>query len=145
MTEMAIMEHATQSTKAIIDRAYELISGRAGAPRDWNAWRELHSPGARLIAIEGEERAANVMTPDQFVTSRSAFFEHTSFYEWETGRSELRYGQLAHVWSEYLAAHEPAGEPIRKGVNSIQLWNDGKRWWILSVAWDAVEAINVLR
>jgi hypothetical protein len=138
-------DDAAKSTKTIIDRAYELISGTAGTPRDWNAWRHLHSPGARLIAIEGEERAANVMTPDQFIKSRSAFFETTSFYEWETARSELSYGRLAHVWSEYLAAHEPDGEPIRKGVNSIQLWNDGKRWWILSVAWDAVEAIDVLR
>jgi len=27
-------------------------------------------------------------------------------------------------------------------VNSIQLWNDGARWWILSVLWDAVAALT---
>jgi hypothetical protein len=25
------------------------------------------------------------------------------------------------------------------------LWNDGTRWWILSVAWDAVEALDRAR
>lgn len=39
-----------------------------------------------------------------------------------------------------LAARTPGGEPIRSGANSIQLWNDGSRWWILSVMWDAVNA-----
>jgi len=29
-------------------------------------------------------------------------------------------------------------------VNSIQLWDDGTRFWILSVAWDAVEALNAV-
>ncbi len=34
----------------------------------------------------------------------------------------------------------PGGEVIRGGANSIQLWNDGSRWWILSAMWDAVSA-----
>lgn len=131
------------STKGIIDWAYELISGKAGAERDWDSWRSLHAPGARLIPIEGEQRVAHVMSPDEYIASRSPFFEKTSFYEIETEREELRFGRLAQVWSKYVAVSEPGGKPIRKGVNSIQLWNDGERWWILSVAWDAVEALNV--
>ena len=27
-------------------------------------------------------------------------------------------------------------------LNSIQLWNDGKRWWIVSVFWQAETADN---
>jgi hypothetical protein len=138
-------DNAASTTKTIIDRAYELISGPAGEPRDWDSWRKLHDLGARLIPIEGDMRVANVMTPEQFIASRSPFFETTGFFEWETGRHEMQFGRLAQVWSEYVASHEPGGEPIRKGVNSIQLWNDGTRWWILSVAWDAVEALNVSR
>jgi hypothetical protein len=85
------------------------------------------------------------MTPDEFAASRSLFFEQQDFFEWETAREERRYGRLAHVWSSYEASHEPRGRVIRKGVNSIQLWNDGTRWWILSVAWDAVEALDRAR
>jgi len=137
-----------ESSESIIHTAYALISGRMNEPRDWDRWRTLHAPGARLIPIEAPEggpRKPNVMTPDEFIASRSKFFAKEDFYEWETGREEFRYGQLVHVWSSYEAAREPHGTPIRKGVNSIQLWDDGTRYWILSVAWDAVEALEAVR
>ena len=124
---------------------YELISGRTTEPRDWDAVKDLYAPGARLIPIENGpdgSRIARVMTPDEFAASRSLFFAQQDFFEWETAREVRRYGQLAHVWSTYEASHERGGRIIRKGVNSIQLWNDGTRWWILSVAWDAVEALH---
>ena len=60
-----------------------------------------------------------------------------------TARREDRFGAFAHVWSNYDAAAAMRGTPIiRRGVNSIQLWNDGARWWILSVLWDAVAALT---
>jgi hypothetical protein len=132
--------------ESIIRIAYEMISGRAGVLRDWDRWRALHAPGARLIPIEAAadgSRIARVMTPEEFITSRSAFFADHHFYEWETDRQALQYGRLVHVWSSYEAAEEPDGPRIRKGVNSFQLWDDGARWWILSVSWDAVEALEV--
>jgi len=135
----------TETTKSIIDATYRLISGKKGEERDWDAWRTLHYPGARLIPIEagdGDQRIAKVLTPDDFITTRSAIFATMDFFEWETERQEVQYGQLAQVWSNYLAASEPGGKPIRRGVNSFQLWNDGARWWILSCAWDAVEALK---
>jgi len=135
----------TTTPETIIHIAYALISGRASEPRDWDRWRALHAAGARLIPIEISDdgaRVARVMTPDEFIASRSEFFSRQNFFEWETAREELRYGSLVHVWSSYEAANEPGGNPIRRGVNSIQLWHDGARWWILSVAWDAVEALE---
>jgi hypothetical protein len=24
-----------------------------------------------------------------------------------------------------------------RGINSIQLWNDGKRWWIVNIFWQS--------
>jgi hypothetical protein len=134
--------------EAIIRTDYELLCGRASEPRDWDRWRALYAEGARLIPIELTDdgtRVARVMTLEEYISSRSPFFSKHDFFEWETGREELRFGSLVHVWSSYEAAHEPGGRPIRRGVNSIQLWHDGARWWILSVAWDAVEAITRLR
>jgi hypothetical protein len=136
-------EADTATTKSIIDAAYALISGRAGEPRDWARWHTLHAPGARLIPIEAGDDGnvtARVMTPDQFIVSRDPFFMENDFFEWETAREEVHYGRLTHVWSSYEAGRELNGERIRKGVNSFQLWNDGSRWWILSCAWDAIEA-----
>jgi hypothetical protein len=145
MNQRSAHSDDTATTKAIIHTGYALLSGRASDPRDWNRWRALFAPGARLIPIEaghGGAIVAQVMTPDEYITSRSPFFSQTDFFEWETARQEVSYGRLVHVWSSYEAAHKPHGDPIRKGVNSIQLWNDGARWWILSIAWDAVEAVT---
>ena len=137
----------TATPESIVHTAYALISGKAGETRDWQRWKSLHADGARLIPIETDDNGspvARVLTPGGFIESRSPFFAKNDFYEWETAREERRYGRLVQVWSSYSAAHEPNGTPIRKGVNSIQLWNDGTRWWILSVAWDAVEALTAL-
>jgi len=26
-------------------------------------------------------------------------------------------------------------EPFNKGINSIQLFNDGQRWWVVTIYW----------
>ncbi len=144
MNEKHEWDSDAATTESTIRTSYELLSGKAHEPRDWDRWRALHAPGARLIPIEtGPQggRTARVMTPDEFIASRTPFLSQNDFYEWETERQELRYGTLVHVWSSYEAAHERGGPLIRKGVNSIQLWDDGMRWWILSISWDTVEAI----
>jgi hypothetical protein len=47
-----------------------------------------------------------------------------------------QFGQIAHVWSTYESRRDPSDpEPFMRGINSIQLFDDGKRWWILSIYW----------
>ena len=131
------------STEAIVKAVYEVLSGRADEARDWDRWRPLYAPDARLIPIEQNREGTampRALTPEKYIESRTPFLAAGDFYEWETGREERRSGSVAHVWSIYEAARTPGGEPIRSGANSIQLWNDGSRWWILSVVWDAINA-----
>lgn len=132
-----------ESPEAIIRASYEVISGNAGEERDWARLKSLYAPGARLIPIEqgsdGVQRP-NMMSPDEYIASRSPFFATESFFEWETDRREDREGCMAHVWSTYEAGRTLFGDPIRCGVNSVQLWHDGSRWWIMSITWDAVAA-----
>jgi hypothetical protein len=131
------------SPEAIVAAVYEVLSGRAGETRDWDRWRPLYAPNARLIPIERGSDGALIpraLSPEEYIESRTPFLAAGDFYEWETAREELRSGSVAHVWSLYEAARTPGGEAIRRGANSIQLWNDGSRWWILSVVWDAVNA-----
>jgi hypothetical protein len=133
------------SVESIVHTAYEMLSGKATDKRDWDRWRTLHAPGARLIPIERAEDGtvvARVMTPDEFIASRSPFLSTHDFYEWETASEQQTAGRLVHRWSSYDGALERGGPPIRRGVNSIQLWNDGSRWWILSISWDTVAAIE---
>jgi hypothetical protein len=132
-----------ENPEAIIRASYECISGNAGEERDWARLKTLYAPGARLIPIEFASDGAlrpNMMNVEQFIESRSPFLLAENFHEWETDRREDRCGSMAHVWSTYEAARTLHGSPIRCGVNSVQLWNDGARWWIMSITWDAVEA-----
>lgn len=136
-----------ESPEAIIRASYECISGNAGEERDWARLKTLYAPNARLIPIEIAQDGVvrpNMMNVDQFIESRSPFLMAESFFEWETGRREDRCGSMAHVWSNYEAGRTLNGSPIRRGVNSIQLWDDGTRWWIMSIAWDAVAAKTAL-
>ena len=134
------------SVEAIIAADYRILSGRADEKRDWDRMRTLFAPGARLIPIERDENGipvAHVFSIDEWIESRTPMLAAGDFYEIETDREERREGRLAQVWSSYEAVRAPGGEPIRRGVNSIQLWNDGSRWWILSIAWDAISAAEL--
>jgi heme-degrading monooxygenase HmoA len=54
-----------------------------------------------------------------------------------------RFGCIAHVWSTYdsrRAADD--AEPFARGINSIQLYHDGTRWWVVTVFWDSERADN---
>jgi hypothetical protein len=35
---------------------------------------------------------------------------------------------------------DPKGEPFERGTNSVQLFHDGERWWIVSVMWNTSRA-----
>src|SRR5262249_27493719 len=71
--------------------------------------------------------------------------EPTGFFEREIARRTDCFGNVCQIFSTYESRHpEPDAKPFERGVNSIQLVRDGKRWWIASVAWDAERADNPL-
>ncbi|MGB7584531.1 MAG: hypothetical protein WBM11_06780, partial [Terriglobales bacterium] len=45
------------------------------------------------------------------------------------------YGNIANVWSSYESRKTPDDPKVARGINSIQLMNDGKRWWISGAQW----------
>ena len=126
------------SIDGIVRAIYECISGPAG-PRDWERDRKLFFSGARLVPTRpGPEGGviADVFDIDGYVASRSPFFETNAFYEAEFARRTFVFGSIAQVLSAYEARRAPGEKPFLRSVNSIQLFNDGARWWVLSIAWD---------
>lgn len=125
-----------ESLDAIIAVLYEVISGPAG-PRDWDRFESLFAPGARLIPTfpQSGVTQARVMTPAEFGGQAQEHFSTTPFYEVEVARTIEEFGPLVHAFSTYESRREPRGEPFVRGINSIQLLNDGQRWWILSIMW----------
>lgn len=128
----------------IITAAYDGISGAAGAERDWDRERSLFFPGARLIPTAlsaGESDRAPDLAPQMldvegYIARVRVYFGSNGFYEKEIARRTEVFGQIAHVWSTYESRHNPDDpEPFMRGINSIQLFNDGKRWWIVTIYW----------
>ncbi|PAP76055.1 hypothetical protein [Rubrivirga marina] len=132
------------SLDALIETVYAVISGPATEERDWDRFRSLHHPEARLIptgVTPDGERIARVMSVDDYVelgsrTFREApIFQGKGFYEVEAARRVERYGSIAHVWSTYESRLDPAEEPFARGINSMQAFWDGERWNMLSIFW----------
>ncbi len=141
------------SIDAIITAAYEVISGPAGQGRDWERERSLFIPGARLIKTTktaGELNQAGTITPqvmdvDGFIERSRDYLEKNGFFEKEIARRTEQFGRIAHVWSTYESRHKPEdAEPFMRGINSIQLFNDGKRWWIVTIYWQHENADHLL-
>jgi hypothetical protein len=130
-----------ESIEAIIAAAYDVISGPAGKRRDWNRERSLFYPGARLIPTASVPGRNDVDLEPQMLDvedyiARAEPLLKAGFYETEVARRIEQFGRIAHVWSTYESSHHPSDpEPFMRGINSFQLFNDGKRWWILSVYW----------
>lgn len=122
----------------IVRATYEVISGPVGQARDWERFRSLYAPGARLIPIVNADGAshARLLTPEDYIRRVEPIFANESFWERETSREAQTIGHYAHVLSHYESLRDPAGEPFERGTNSLQLLHDGTRWWIVNVMWN---------
>jgi len=129
------------SADAIIGALYDVISGPAGQKRDWDRFRSLFIAGARLIpagAPRGGGTGPRVLTPDDYATASGPNLEKNGFFEKEVARRSERFGAVLHAFSTYESRHtaqDPA--PFARGINSIQLYWDGTRWWVVTVYWQA--------
>ncbi len=133
------------SIDAIITAAYDSISGPAGEKRNWDRERSLYYPGARLIPTakpgENDSLAPQILDVDGFIARVEPYFDGNGFYEKEIARRTEQFGQIAHVWSTYESRHTPGDpEPFMRGINSIQLFHDGSRWWIVTIYWQQESA-----
>jgi hypothetical protein len=124
---------------AIVAALYDVISGPAGAPRDWNRMRSLFAPEGRLQAIGMKPDGTVVlrnMTVEDYISRNTPAFAKMGFFEKEVARTVESFGQLTHVFSTYESRHAPAdAKPFARGINSIQLYNDGNRWYVLNLVW----------
>ncbi len=118
---------------------YRVISGPASAPRDAAVFEALFLPSARLYAVAKDSMGKEVvreMKPMRFFKGMQKYTSKNGFFESEINRKTERFDQIAHVWSTYESRHSEAeDQPFARGINSIQLFFDGSRWWVSSIYW----------
>jgi len=122
-----------------IETLYSVISGEKDEERDWDLMRYLFHPDAKLIpsgkSKSGIYKARFTTVEDYILTSGKFLVEH-GFFEKELHRTEQTFGNITQVFSTYESFHSEAEtEPFMRGINSIQLMNDGERWWIMNIYW----------
>ncbi len=117
---------------------YEVVSGPAGEQADLQRDRTLHHPNA-WIAIANVDSVGKptirIMTLDEYHGNNAP--RRQGFWEWETDRVTKRSGNMVHLWSSYASARTRGGDPFTRGVNSVTLFYDGERWWIMNWMFDA--------
>jgi hypothetical protein len=126
----------------IIVATYDVISGPAGT-RDWNRFRSLFYPDARLIGSGRRDGkiSAHPRTVDGYIQSAGEHFKTEGFYERGIHNEVEQFDHMAQVWSTYEARkNKDDAKPFVRGINSFQLLYDGSRWWIVNIYWQSEDA-----
>ena len=135
-----------KSVDSILVALYNVISGPAGE-RDWNRFRSLFLPGATLTSA-GKDRAGNIRvrpnSVEGYVKGAGGYFAQHGFFESSIVNRVHTFGNTAHVFSSYESRNAAAEAPFARGINSLELAYDGKRWWIVSILWDEERPDNPL-
>lgn len=121
----------------IIKAFYATITGPKGAPRQWGRDRTLYIPDVRFVSMSEQDGKilSGITSHHQYVNATNETFVSNGFTEHEINRMIRRFGNIAHVFSTYEYTNDDKTEKGR-GINSIELFWDGTRWWISSASWD---------
>ncbi|MGB8477444.1 MAG: hypothetical protein WCE63_01205 [Acidobacteriaceae bacterium] len=140
-----------KSPDAILNAVYDVISGGKGQARDWNRMRSLFIPDARLIpaitvAATADKLAqtdAIILTIDDYIARSSGTMTGNGFFEHSIHNEVEQFSNIVQIWSTYESRHNVDDpKPFARGINSFQLLNDGKRYWIVNIFWDAESAAH---
>ena len=123
----------------ILKAFYEVISGPAGQPRQWSRDRSLYIPHIQFVSLStdsGGAIRAGVMDHQTYVDLTNDMFVRRGFFEQEIHRTTHRFGNVVHVFSTYEMREKADRPVIGRGINSVELFWDGHRWWISAAQWD---------
>ena len=132
-------EDKVQTLDSTIKTLYGVISGEKGEQRNWDLFKYLFKPEAKLIPSGRNQENIHIvryMSPQDYIDSSGKWLIENGFYEKELHRTVQTFGNITQVFSSYESfKSKDDTEPFMRGINSIQLLNDGKRWWIINIYW----------
>lgn len=126
--------------KEVIDKFYEIISGKAEEERNWNEFRSLFfSKESSLTSMKynaEDECISKRVDVESYIRGLNLFLKSEDFYEYGLNYQIEVYGNIASVYSEYEAKRKKEDMDIIKcGINLAQFIHDGKSWKIHSMLW----------
>jgi hypothetical protein len=120
----------------IIAEMYDQVCFEPGERPDWSRQAAIFAPHARMVRVNDDgifefDLESYRIDFERMIDSGTM----PSFWEGELWRETREFGDVAHVLSAYETRRTRAGEVMNRGVNSIQLFRCGDRWWISAMIW----------
>ena len=138
ITTQTANQEDISSIDGLINALYESITFPEDEEPNLERFKSLFIPNAPFIRITPD--GPNTMDLASFVSSFSGRIISnalTSFYEAEISRKTHSFGGIAHVFSTYRKGMNTTDPRfLGRGINSIQLFHDGKRWWVCGITWE---------
>jgi hypothetical protein len=133
------------SVDAIVTALYASVSHGPDYEPNWIRLRALFLPKAIVVPPKRPEAEAfaaldAVQFEDRirrYIAGRRERKERLGFTEREVARRERCFGSVCQAFSTYETVFAPGDTTaFARGVHSIQLVDDGRRWWIAALVWD---------
>ena len=130
-------QQKVKTIDSTIEALYDVISGPKGQQRDWDFFRFLFHPDAKLVVAGKREDGSfgsRYISIEDYIESASKWMFDNGFYENEIHKVTERFGPIAHVFSSYESFRtEEDTAPFMRGINSIQLMHTGERWMVMNI------------
>jgi hypothetical protein len=129
----------------IMKAYYDVVTVKKGEKPNYQRDSSLHISDPRCGMVRTKKDGSKVfdyMTLKEYHKRSDDFLTEDGFVEKEIGRKVEKFGNVYHVWSTYESRNVAAGPIIERGINSIDMYNDGKRFWIIAWYFDEESKTN---
>ena len=122
----------------IIKAYYDVVTVKKGEKVSYERDSLLHIAGVRVgsAGLADGHPFLHYTSLKEYHRQSDAYMEKNGYYEHEVSRKVETIRNIYHVWSSYESKYTIDGKVINQGVNSIELYFDGKRFWILGWFYD---------
>jgi len=129
----------------IMKAYYDVVTVKKGGKVSYERDSLLHitNAGVGMLQIDKEGKTVlQYITLKEYHRLSDAYLEKNGFDEKEINRKLEKFGNIYHVWSTYESRNTADGPVIERGINSVELFFDGKRFWITSWIFDSERRDN---
>ncbi|MEO7214086.1 hypothetical protein [Mucilaginibacter sp.] len=124
---------------------YDVVTVKKGEMPSYQRDSCLHIPDPRVGYVMQKKdgtKALHYMTLMEYHQLSDASLAKEGFVEAEISRKVEKFGSIYHIWSTYESRTVAGGPVTARGINSIELYNDGKRFWLIAWYYDGESKTN---
>jgi hypothetical protein len=129
----------------IMKAYYDVVTVKKGEKASYERDSLIHWPNVNVGSVskaKSDNTTFHYMSLKEYHRLSDPYLEKDGFYEKEISRKVENFGGIYHVWSTYESRNYADGPIIERGINSVELFYDGKRFWILGWFYDGERKDN---